>query len=792
MTTYINPKAIENKSITKDKLSDDLIFDIKGEIPKNEIWYTSSDGEIVEPNDTYVFGANIVSNTYDNDRGVIKFDSDVTSIEAGEFDGDGCFYDCTSLTSVTIPDSVTSIGNSAFNGCSSLTSVTIGNSVTSIGNYAFENCTSLSTITIPNSVTLIGDGAFFGCDSLTSVTIPDSVTSIGNETFSGCTSLTSVTIPDSVTSIGFYAFNECTSLTSITIPDSVTMIVYGAFNYCTSLTGITIPNSVTSIESSAFEGCESLTSIIIPDSVVGSIGTYTFNCCYSLKNVTIGKGITSIESNAFESCDVTNLSIRSENVPYMDGDVFYDANVSKIYVPINSLDSYKSATNWSEYADIMVGVVFEDENLISGQNIKTINGGVILGSGDIDLSAPEVLYIQRNDDQLVVTASDERLLDYVSVTQGSYGYAKLDLSKAGISVIEKPAISSIVYCANRADGTTGGTNLTSAVSNVLAISIKEQELKMQFENYEKISNIQYAKFKIVDAHCIESPALSNRYEYESSWCYLQANTDIMSGYSGTPNRLETIIVKVGDYVYIDKNFIRGRSELEEESTRNYCGWIDHYYLYGGGDKSNGHLYVKVKGESGDYMMGVNILCGANYSWGNSTEDFGSDMDIELIEKELGCIYYCVKGFSGDPDNPSIPFVIKLDRQFDIIVNDIDSRIIEDQFDIDIMIPFEAKCYKPIKFIDKYVYVPEGSHYMFNFKPLFYNTGGMMQQMIYFKPYKKTERGYIADVRDGEFFAPNIFTINSMSDEDIDFKIIEFNPIKINGSTTWCVITNASL
>ncbi|MBR5829007.1 MAG: leucine-rich repeat protein, partial [Bacteroidaceae bacterium] len=139
------------------------------------------------------------------------------------------FNGCDGLTSVVIPNSVTSIGESAFDGCSGLTSVVIPNSVTSIGEGAFRDCSGLTSVTLGNSVTSIGDYAFYKCNALTSVTIPNGVTSIGNGTFERCTGLTSVTIPGSVTNIGGYAFSGCTKLESVTfcattapsVPDAV-------------------------------------------------------------------------------------------------------------------------------------------------------------------------------------------------------------------------------------------------------------------------------------------------------------------------------------------------------------------------------------------------------------------------------------------------------------------------------------------------------------------------------------------------------------------------------------------
>ena len=204
----------------------------------NEIWYTSSDGNIVTPYKASSLPT-IVSNTYSDGIGIIKCASDITSI--GEF----AFQNCSSLTSVMIPDSVTSIGKSAFYECSGLTSVMIPDSVTSIGDRAFYNCTGLTSVMIPDSVTSIGESAFRGCSGLTSVTIPNSVTTIGSYAFDNCSGLTSVTIPNSVTTIGSYAFVGCNSLSSVTIGTSVSSIGDWAFYFCRSLRNISYEDTIT-------------------------------------------------------------------------------------------------------------------------------------------------------------------------------------------------------------------------------------------------------------------------------------------------------------------------------------------------------------------------------------------------------------------------------------------------------------------------------------------------------------------------------------------------------------------
>ena len=221
----------------------------------------------------------------------------------------GPFNYCSNLASVTIPSSVTSIGDLTFYECDSLTSVTIPNSVTSIGNEAFKWSNNIEQIIIPDSVELIGKEVFEGCNGLTSVVIGSSVTSIGEESFKDCTSLTSVVIPNSVTSLGKSAFNQCTGLTSITIGNGVTSIGQHTFSGCNSLATVTIGNSVTSIDYRAFYGCASLTSITIPDSVI-SIGQESFYNCQGMTSAAIGNGVTSIDNKAFYQCTgLTSLTI---------------------------------------------------------------------------------------------------------------------------------------------------------------------------------------------------------------------------------------------------------------------------------------------------------------------------------------------------------------------------------------------------------------------------------------------------------------------------------------------------
>ena len=316
--------------------------------------------------------------------------------------GGNVFKDNKTITSITIPNSVTSIGSGAFEYCTKLkevhindlaawcsidfygynanplyyaqnlylnneliTELVIPNGVTSIGDYAFYYFKGLTSITIPNSVTSIGNGAFYECYGLTSITIPNSVTSIGYDAFYWCSNLTSVEIGNSVTSIGEGAFKGCSELTSITIPNSVTSIGEEAFYSCTGLKSVTIGNSVTSIGSGAFYGCSGLTSITIPNSVT-SIESSAFYSCYGLTSITIPNSVTSIGEWALANCDnLTDVYCLATNVPSTYGYAFSGSypEYMTLHVPAEAINSYKTTKPWSSFGNIVTldGEIVEPE-----------------------------------------------------------------------------------------------------------------------------------------------------------------------------------------------------------------------------------------------------------------------------------------------------------------------------------------------------------------------------------------------------------------------------------------------
>ena len=238
---------------------------------------------------------------------------------------------CNQIQSVTIPESVTSIGKSAFEHCSKLDSLTIKGVATSIGAYAFASCTSLTSLSLVGNFQTIGEQAFAYC-GMTSLTTDADITSIGEYAFSHCTSLTSLSLTGSVQTIGYQAFACCTSLTSLSLTGDIQKIGDYAFGYCSSLYTATLSKNLTSIGTYAFEYCTSLNSIEIPGKVT-EIGDYAFIDA-GLTSVTIDEGVKSTGAYMFYKCgNLTTVTLPESLTTIADGSFAFCSNLDHVKIP---------------------------------------------------------------------------------------------------------------------------------------------------------------------------------------------------------------------------------------------------------------------------------------------------------------------------------------------------------------------------------------------------------------------------------------------------------------------------
>lgn len=228
----------------------------------------------------------------------------------------------------TIPNTVTTIKSSAFHNLGALTTITIPNTVSAIEGGAFDDTPWYNNL--PDGLNYAGKVAYKYKGTMpnnTSITLESGTLGIAGNLCTGYTQLSSVSMPNSVTNIGSVAFTNCTGLTTVTMSDNVTSIGIGAFSGCYGLTSITIPSGVTRIENGVFGDCRSLTSITIPSGVT-AIGDYAFNGCFSMASITV----------------------EATTPPTLGTSVFDNTNNCPIYVPAESVDAYKAASNWSTYA----------------------------------------------------------------------------------------------------------------------------------------------------------------------------------------------------------------------------------------------------------------------------------------------------------------------------------------------------------------------------------------------------------------------------------------------------------
>lgn len=328
---------------------------------------------------------------------------------ADESSGRGDFYNA-KFTEVVFGGSATQIGTYAFEDCTNLKSIDFGSRVITIGSNAFEGCTSLSSVTLPDTITSMGSGCFYDCSNLESVTLGNGIDTVAYYAFGKCSKLKTINFGSSVNTISYEAFEECTSLQSVVIPDTVTTIGSYAFNLCSSLNSITFGSSVTSVGSYAFRECTALTNvyvdsieewcaiafesyqsnplyfasnfyvngvrtteIIIPDSVT-DIKQYAFNFFKGLTKITLGKRVTSISYGALRECsNLAEIYCKAMTPPSLYSYVFDGLPTNAMfYVPMESVEDYKSANGWSDYAANIVGYDFNT----SSDTTITPGGGI--------------------------------------------------------------------------------------------------------------------------------------------------------------------------------------------------------------------------------------------------------------------------------------------------------------------------------------------------------------------------------------------------------------------------------
>lgn len=327
-----------------------------------------------------------------NLSGTLTIPESITSI--GQF----AFSSCSGFTGdLSLPEGITSIGTAAFSNCSGFTGdLIIPSGVTSIENLVFYSCSGFNgTLTLPEGVTFIGNAAFQGCSGLTgNLVIPNSVTSIGGSAFNQCSGFTgsliipegitsigdaaftycsgfngTLTLPESVTSIGYRAFQECSGFTGdLVIPNGVTSIGFSAFQNCRGFNGtLTLPEGITSIEQEVFSGCRGLTgSLTIPQGVT-SIGAFAFTNCPKIKALKLPGNLQSIGQSAFSSSIFETVDCDAVNPPSINA-VFNESTLERavLTVPDGSVDQYKAALGWSDFLYIT------SESL--GSPFITVNG----------------------------------------------------------------------------------------------------------------------------------------------------------------------------------------------------------------------------------------------------------------------------------------------------------------------------------------------------------------------------------------------------------------------------------
>lgn len=376
-----------------------------------------------------IIGEGITSISYD---GIFQSDKNLVSVTLPESLtdlGNSTFEYCSNLTTINLPGKLTNIGQEVFSYCSSLSSINLPEGITSIGQEAFSKCTSLSEITWPTNITRIEAGTFSGCNNLTSFDFSN-ITSIGNSAFSGC-GFKTIVIPENVTDIGNYVFSGCENLRSAKLPSNIEKISNGMFNNCKRFSEFEIPASVKEIGDSAFAGCNALTEITLPEGLTSigdsafsgtgitefklptglqNIGNEAFASSTNLKTITIPESVTDLGSGEFVNCYSLNTVVIKANITELKEETFEWCNSLKNVTLPDSLKKIGKNAFWNCFAlesiELPDNINEIDEYAFQSCNIKSINFpqnltsigyGAFNGCDLVNMSFPEKLQTVDTD-----------------------------------------------------------------------------------------------------------------------------------------------------------------------------------------------------------------------------------------------------------------------------------------------------------------------------------------------------------------------------------------------------------
>lgn len=347
-------------------------------IPRNQIWYTTTDGNTVSLSSKQVMNANLLSNVYENGVGIMSFDRDLVEVGEYPFLGEnnletitlpegivkiGCeaFGGRRKLKRIDLPKSVEVIEQRAFEGCRSLTSIQIPPKVIEIKNMTFDDCNLLEDVSFPEGLEVIGSRAFSRCYKLKDITLPNQLRVIEERAFSGC-GFETITLPPTLQTIGRRAFYACDSLKEIIVPEGVTDISSEAFSSCKALAKATILSNITVIPDALFIGCTSLKTVVLPKNVT-EIAYAAFDYT-GIEHFTIPSTVVRIGDKAFAACeDLLSITCLAKNPPVFENpyktvdntaDIFAGSKLNLvIYVPKDSFDAYCLSEGWAQYASLM-------------------------------------------------------------------------------------------------------------------------------------------------------------------------------------------------------------------------------------------------------------------------------------------------------------------------------------------------------------------------------------------------------------------------------------------------------